>query len=195
MRRRRSTSCSSGMLMVKGRIASPWVAAARCAGSRLAAPATAILIAAVPKRRRRSLLMFSDVLIVSIDEPPMFDGGLGSRPNASGTATHCSRRFPSICSALPSVGTKSKSKSGVGSDCGDRRVRHSPRHQRPREVLMSVRRRGPRTDESTLFGFLGNPEPSKVPGPPPRGYASFGVVVHQPVDHMYDTARSRQFLD
>src|ERR1700730_4749953 len=79
MRRRRSTSASSGKLIEKGRIASPlgaicvspwfdgWASASpaesRSAGSRLAAPATAMPIAAVPRSWRRSWSIASVALL------------------------------------------------------------------------------------------------------------------------------------
>src|SRR5262245_47380485 len=73
MRRRRSTSCSSATLTRKGRIASAVAAAAICDGNSLAAPATAMPIAAVFKSRRRRWLISSYVLIVFIDKSPCFE--------------------------------------------------------------------------------------------------------------------------
>src|SRR4029450_3345137 len=73
MRRRRSTSCSSATLTRKGRIASAVAAAAICDGNSLAAPATAMPIAALFKSRRRPWLISSYVLIVFIDKSPCFE--------------------------------------------------------------------------------------------------------------------------
>src|SRR4051812_28583668 len=52
-------------------MASPAAAAASCDGSRLAVPATAMPIAAVPKSRRRSWLIASVVLLVSMGALPV----------------------------------------------------------------------------------------------------------------------------
>jgi hypothetical protein len=65
-RRRRSTSASSGTLIRKGRMPLPAGAATTCDGSRLAAPAAVMPIMAVPKSRRRSLLIASLVMLVSV---------------------------------------------------------------------------------------------------------------------------------
>jgi nucleoside-diphosphate-sugar epimerase len=63
---RRSMSASSGTLIRKGRMLSPAGAATTCDGSRLAAPAAAMPIVAVPKSRRRSWLIASLVMLVSV---------------------------------------------------------------------------------------------------------------------------------